>query len=151
MSARTERGATSFIWLMAVALVAGIVVIVPFVFAGRKEAKHGQDALGQVDRAKHVSAQATLETAIRAARGYFVENGTYQGFGPSAASIWDPAVRYTTGPAAPGVVSIRGVTPTSLVMVTSTGTAYLCIAQNGGVVTYGRADARTAAACTGGW
>jgi hypothetical protein len=35
--------------------------------------------------------------------------------------------------------------------VTSTGSGYLCAAVSGGVVSYGRADAATAAACTGGW
>jgi hypothetical protein len=151
MRRATERGSTTFLWVAAMAIVAGIVVLVPFVFAGRQEAQHGRDAIAQVDRAKDVAAEATLETAIRSASAYFAENGTYQGFGPSSASTWDPAVRSTSGPATPGVVSVRGVTATSVVMVTSTGSSFLCAAQSGGVTTYGRVDASTAAACTGGW
>jgi hypothetical protein len=151
MRARSDHGATSFWLVMIVALVAGILVVIPFAVAAHQEVSHGQEAVAQIDRAKDVSAQATLQTAVQTASAYFAENGTFQGFGPQPASLFDPSIKYTTGAAAPDVVSIRGVTPTSVVMVTSTGSAFLCAAVNAGVVSFGRVDAATAVACTGGW
>jgi hypothetical protein len=151
MRARNDLGATSFWLLLIVALVAGALVVVPFALAGHQEASHDQDAIAQIDRARDVSAQATLQTAVGGASAYFAENATFAGFDPQAAVLFDPSVGYTTGAAAPDLVSIRGVTPTSVVLVTSTGSGYLCAAVSGGVVSYGRADAATAAACTGGW
>ena len=151
MRSRTDTGATSF-WVIAlVALVAGVIAAIPFVAAGRQEARSGRYAVAQVDEANDVSAEVMLHSALQAAAAYFGENGSYQGFGPSFASQFDLSVEYSSGAAAPGVVSIGGVTPTSVVLVTKTASGYLCAGQNTGVVTYGRANARTAAGCTGGW
>jgi hypothetical protein len=151
MRARNDLGATSFWLLLIVALVAGGLVVVPFAVAGHQEASHDQEAIAQIDRARDVSAQATLQTAVRGASAYFAENATFVGFDPQAASQFDPSIRYTTGAPTASMVSIRGVTPTSVVLVTSTGSAHLCAAVSAGVVSFGRADAATAAACTGGW
>ncbi len=151
MRARNELGATSFLLLMIVALMAGALVVVPFALAGHEEASHDQEAIAQIERAREVSAQATLQTAVRGAGAYFAENATFEGFDPEQASLFDPSVRYTSGAPTASAVSIRGVTQTSVVLVTSTGSAYLCAAMNAGVVSYGRTDAATAAACTGGW
>jgi len=151
MRARNELGATSFWLLMIVALVAGALVVVPFALAGHQEATHDREAIAQIDRARDLSAQATLQTAVRGAGAYFAENATFEGFDPQQASLFDPSIRYTSGAPTAGAVSIRGVTPTSVVLVASTGSAYLCAAMSDGVVSYGRANATTAAACTGGW
>ena len=137
--------------LLAVAFAAGVVVVVPFALAAHQEGSSGQDAVGQIDRAKDIAAQATLQTAASTATAYFAESGSFQGFGPQAASLLDPSIRYTAGVARPDVVSIRGVTATSVALVTSTGSAYLCVGITGGVVDRGRVNAQTAAACTGGW
>jgi len=151
MLARNDLGATSFWLLLIVALVAGALVVVSLAMAGHQEAIHDQEAIAQIDRARGLSAQATLQTGVRGASAYFAENATFAGFDPQAASLFDTSIRYTTGAAARDVVSIRGVTSTSVVLVTSTGSAYLCAAVNAGVVSIGRVDATTAAACTGGW
>ncbi len=151
MRSPSERGATS-LWVVAlVALVAGGIAVIPFVAAGRREAQHGQQAVAQIDKAKDVSAEVTLRSALQSAAAYFAEHGSYQGFDPNYASQFDPSVRYSAGAAAPGVISIRDATPTSVVLVTKSGSGYLCAGQNTGVVTYGRVDAQSAAGCTGGW
>lgn len=137
--------------VLGVAIVGGMIVTIPFVLAGRQEAERAGLAVSQIGKVNDLGAQATMQTAIRTASIYFAENGSYEGFGPQAASQYDPSVRFSSGPAAPGVVSVRGVTPISVVMVTSTGSGFVCAAVTGDIVTHGRVDAQSAAACTGGW
>jgi len=137
--------------VVGVAMVGGMIVTIPFVLAGRQEAERGGPVVSQIGKANDLGAQATMRTAIRTASVYFAEHGSYEGFGPQAASQYDPSVRFTTGPAVPGVVSLRSVTPISVVMVTSTGSGFVCAAATGDLVTFGRVDAQTAADCTGGW
>jgi hypothetical protein len=151
MRAREDLGATSSLLLMIVALIAGALVVVPFALAGHEEANHDREAIAQWEKAKDLRAQARLQTAVRGASAYLSENATLTGFDPEQASLFDPSIRYSSGAATASAVSIRGVTPTSVVLVTSTGSAYLCAAVTGGVLTFGRVNAATAAACTGGW
>jgi hypothetical protein len=151
MRAREDLGATSSWFLMVVALVAGALVVVPFALAGHEEANHDRAAIAQWEKARDLRAQARLQTAVRGASAYLAENATFAGFDPEQASRFDPSVRYTSGAPTASSVSIRGVTPTSVVLVTSTGSAYLCAAVTGGVTGFGRANATTAGACTGGW
>jgi len=151
MRAREDLGATSSWFLMIVALVAGALVVVPFALSGREEANHDREAIAQWEKARDLRAQARLQTAVRGASAYLAENATLTGFDPEQASLFDPSIRYTSGAPTANTVSIRGVTPTSVVLVTSTGPAYLCAAVTGGVVSFGRVNAATAGACTGGW
>lgn len=151
MAAWSERGATSLWIVLGVAMVGGMIVTIPFVLAGRQEAERAGLAVSQIGKVNDLGAQATMQTAIRTASIYFAERGSYEGFGPEFASQYDPSVRFTAGPAVPGMVSVRGVTPFSVVMVTSTGSGFVCAAATGDIVTYGRVDAQSAAACTGGW
>ncbi len=137
--------------VLGVAMVGGLIVTIPFVLAGRQETERAGLAVSQIGKVNDLGAQATMQTAIRTASIYLAENGSYEGFGPQAASQYDPSVRFSSGPAAPGAVSVRGVTPISVVMVTSTGSGFVCAAVTGDIVTYGRVDAQSAAACTGGW
>ena len=151
MWARGNLGATSSWLLMIVALVAGALVVVPFALAGHQEANHDRVAIAEWEKARDLGAQARLQTAVRGASAYFAENATFAGFDPERASTFDPSIRYTIGAPTANAVSIRGITPTSVVLVTSTGTAYLCAAVIDGLVSFGRANAATAGACTGGW
>jgi len=151
MWARGNLGATSSWLLMIVALVAGALVVVPFAMAGREEANHDREAIAQWERARDLRAQARLQTAVRGASAYLAENATFGGFDPEQASLFDHSIRYTSGAPTANAVSIRGVTSTSVVLVTSTGSAYLCAAVTGGAVSFGRVNATTAGACTGGW
>jgi hypothetical protein len=162
-----ERGEISLRLIVAVAVVAALVWTVPFVFLGRQHTENVVDLTGggaasptaaapeapsdPGGRADDVRAQAMLNSAITVARVHFAEAGSYSEFSAEIASSFDPSVAYTTGPAAPGVVSIRGVTPTTVVFVTTTANGALCAAANGGTITFGRVDALAASQCSGGW
>jgi hypothetical protein len=136
---------------MIVALVAGALVVVPFALAGHQEANHDRVAIAEWKKASDLRAQARLQIAVRGASAYFAENATFVGFDPEQASTFDPSIGYTIGTPTSSAVGIRGITPTSVVLVTSTGSAYLCAAVTDGVISFGRANAATAGACTGGW
>jgi hypothetical protein len=45
--------------------------------------------------ADDVQAQALLNEAIRAAQVYYAEHGSFDGFGPDAAAVYDPSIVYT--------------------------------------------------------
>jgi hypothetical protein len=148
-----QRGEVQVLWLVAAVLVAGLLVAAPFVLAGRNTTEQAETGMGAVSQARDVQAQANLQSAIRAAMAYYAENGTYVGLGPGSGAYFDPGVTYNTSPTAvAGQVSIRGVTPATVVLATKTMSgAALCAAANLTTVSYGRADAASAAACTGGW
>ena len=133
------------------AIVAIIAVLgaAPFVWMAKAHTDSAQQAVGAIDTANDAAAKVLLTNAIRSAQVYFAENGSLAGFGPAAASSFDPSVVYTTGPAVKDQVSIRGVTDTSAVFVSLGGSGPLCVAMNGDVVTYGSADASAASRCAG--
>jgi hypothetical protein len=148
---RSQRGSAT-VWVVgALVVIATVVVAAVYVTAGRQEAKHGQQAVGEISKASDVEGQALLASALPSAQTYFAENGSLSGFGPAAATSFEPSLRYGTGAATSGQISIRGVTPTSVVLVTVTQRGPLCAAFNNGVVSYGRVDAQSAAQCAGGW
>ena len=169
MSIDSERGELGLRVVIAMALVAATAWTVPMVFFGRQATEHaavltgasedpgtgvsgGQAPVDPIGKASDIQAQAILSNAIRSAQVSFAENGTYQGFDAAVAGQYDPSTTYTSGPAAVGVVSVRGVTPTTVVMVTATqdGT-FLCVAAEAEVVTFGRGDAQAPSRCSGGW
>ncbi len=168
MPRNAERGDIGLPLVIVMAVVAAMAWIVPTVFLGHEEADNAAAIVGTsdhrgsagasgaapeapVDRANDVQGQATLTEGIRVAQMYFAEQGGYEGFTPQAASALEPAVTFTGGPAAPGTVSIRGVTATTVVLVTATGRGVLCAAAESSNVTFGRSDAQAPAQCTGGW
>lgn len=150
--ARRERGEVNLLWIVVAVAVVGVIVAVPFVFMGREEAKNVEQGLDAADQASSASAQVALTQATRVAEVYFAEQGQFTGFDSQVAALADPGLTWTMGgPATAGAVSIRGVTPTSIVLVTGIdGGGVLCVADNGGTLVYGRQDAATAAQCTGG-
>ncbi len=171
MSGERERGELGLRVVIVMAVVAAVAWTVPMVFLGRQATDNaavltgasesqdpvtgtsgGQAPVDPIGRANDIQAQALLNTAIRSTQIYFAENGTYQGFDATVAGQYDPSTIYTSGPAAPGAVSVRGVTPTTVVMVTATKDgAFLCAAAQADVVTFGRGDAQAPAQCSGGW
>jgi hypothetical protein len=170
MHADRERGEIGLKLIVAMALVAGLAWTVPMVFLGRESTEHAAvvtgaaenepppsegaevAAAGPIDLANDAAAQASLNSAIRAAQMYFAETGGYAGFGVQTAAHYDPTLRLTSGPAAPGVVSVRGVTPTTVVLVSVTDSGgFLCAAAASEVLSFGRADASSPAQCAGGW
>jgi hypothetical protein len=166
----SERGDLS-LWLIAVmAIVVGLVWAVPMVFLGHEEASRTADLVGAtgshpasgprqtgaapvdpIGKTNDVGAQADLNNAVQVAQMYFAENGSYTGFTPQAAAGIEPTITFTAGPAASGTVSIRGVTATSVVLVTATARGPLCAAAESSAVSFGRTDAQSPAQCTGGW
>jgi hypothetical protein len=162
-----DRGEVGLRAVLAMAVVAALAWTIPMVFFGRQETEQaailtgagdgsgagtsGQAPVDPIGKASDVQAQADLQGAISAAQVYYAENGSYAGFGVQAAGQYDPAITYTSGAASPGVVSVRGVTPTTVVLVTATKHAYLCAGAQADVVSYGRADAQSPAQCSGGW
>jgi hypothetical protein len=166
-----ERGEVSVRLIVGAALVAGLVWTVPTVFFGHEATQYVSDLTGGSDlghkggdgagsggapqdpigRANDAGGQATLNNAIRVAQVYYAENGSFTGFGPQVAAQFDPTVKFTMGPAGPGIVSLRGLTPTSVVLVTATENGYLCAAAQGEIVAFGRSDAQIPSQCSGGW
>ncbi len=155
MRIRSDRGGTTFWVVLGAVLVAGVLLAIPIVMMTRQEsgvalqanASNPSSAVGQ---AEDVQAQVLLQTAIGGAKVYFAENGTFQGYAEAAGQL-EPSISYTTGPAAQGLVSIRGVTATTVVLVTETQAGFLCAAANQDIVTFGRADASSPSGCQGGW
>ena len=169
---RSDRGDVGLRMVVVMALVAGLVWAVPMVLLSRQEVQHAADLTGANDapagagasgvvvqapadpigQANDVSAQADLNNALVAAQTFFAEKGTFQGFAPAAAAEYDPSITYTASSASAGVISIRGVSATTVVLVTSADRgAPLCAAVTGAVVSFGRTDAQTAGQCQGGW
>jgi hypothetical protein len=179
MTGDPERGELAMRLVIAMALVAGLAWSIPMVFFGRQQTEYAGALTGASDdptpggegstdvagapagqrtpvdpigRANDTMAQATLNNAIRSAQVFYAERGSFDGFGPEVAAQYDPSVTYTSGAAAPGVVSIRGLSPSTVVFVTaSEDGAMLCAAANGDAVSFGRTDAQTSLQCTGGW
>lgn len=150
----TERGnARAATLVVVVALIVGAAVAIPLVLGGRQEAQQAETGLGAVGQANDIQAESILRTAIIGAQAFFAENGTFAGYGPAQAAALDPSVPYNTSPvAAEGQISIRGASATAVVLATrsASGTVF-CVAAAGTIASYGRTDAASAAACTGGW
>lgn len=147
---RGERGGLS-LGLVVGGLVAGALLAIPLVLMSRTQAERGEEAIGQLGMARDAAARVELDTAMRAAQAYYAENGTFEGYGPEVAASYDPSIRYNSSPAAvEGEVSIRGVTATSLVLVTrSPSGTPLCAAAISEAVTYAQVDAVTPFECLG--
>ncbi len=162
-----ERGEMAMRLVVGVmALLAGLAWVVPMVFLGKTEVNHAADLTGAskpkvrtqapvdpIGKANDVATQTSLQTAIQAAAAYFSESGTYVGFDGAQAAAYDPSIQVTNGgQAKPGVISERGVTATTIVLVSEDPAGQvLCAAADGATVSYGRQDAQTALQCTGGW
>ncbi|MGQ0668803.1 MAG: hypothetical protein ACT4PO_03865 [Actinomycetota bacterium] len=148
-----ENGDGHLAATVAALMVAGLIAVVPLVMLGRGTAERTQTGIDALGQANDAAAQAGLMTAIRAGQVYFAENGTFQGFDPAVAVSFDPSTVYNTSPVAVvGQISIRGVSPTTIVFATKSASGgTLCVGANFDLVTYGRTDVSSAAACTGDW
>jgi hypothetical protein len=147
---RSERGDATVVVLAVAVLVAAAIAAAGFVLAGRGETDAASQDIHAIDRADAAEGQQTLASAVQAAQLYFSESQSYAGFTPQAATNVEPGIRWTSGPAAQGVVSIRSATATGIVFVTQTAPgAFACAAANGATITYGSQDAASPAACTG--
>ncbi len=179
---RSERGYAGYRLMVVMALVALAVWLVPTVFLRGAERTGvdptgpigvqpsapapiagatapvagvtggGGGTTGPITAANDLAAQATLNDAIRVAQVYYAEHGSFDGFGPDVARTYDPNVEFTAGGPGLSLVSLRGLSPTTVVLVMLVdGGGHLCAAANGDVITLGRADALTPLQCQGGW
>jgi hypothetical protein len=104
--------------------------------------------------AQDKAAKADLRNALVAAKVHFTDSGTYRGFTPAAAEKIEPSLTYNRlGKAKAGQVSIR-LTGRSVILLVSRSASgkVFCIGQQAGKkIAYGKRDAKTVAACRGGW
>jgi hypothetical protein len=97
--------------------------------------------------------QSELRNAYVAAKTYYVDATTYEGFDPQDARSIEPSYTYNTAAQAiAGEISIRDVGADHIAFAESTPSGEVfCIAeQPDGTTTYGALDAQTAAECVGG-
>lgn len=96
------------------------------------------------------AAQANLRNALVAAKTLSIDASTYATINPETADQIEPSLTYDTSAAASvGVISIRDVSATTVLLVTKSdsGTVF-CIADNSyGGTTYGTVDAQAVAEC----
>jgi hypothetical protein len=145
-----QRGELGVIGWVVVLAVVGALVAIPYVFMTKQEANDAQTAVGAASRASDVAAETSLTDAIRVPQTLFVSDGSLTGFSPQQAAAEEPQIRWGSTPTAvAGTISIRGADASSVALVTLGATGPLCIAFDGGVVTYGHADAANASECAG--
>jgi len=148
---RAERGEMSLGPVVAMVLLVGILATLPIFLMVDRQERALDSGLQAASAAEDLSAQNVLRNAMTGAQVYFADRGSFVGFSPDVAAQYEPSSDFTTGAAAPGLVSIRGVSDTTIVMVTESGAGALCIAATYDAVSYGRIDATSASSCSGGW
>lgn len=105
-------------------------------------------------QAQDRNAKSDLRDAMAAALGYYKSHAGFAGFTPTVAKSIDRTTVFNTSlEAKKGEVSIR-VGPQTIVLVTKSASgALFCYGRNVAMGTdrFGRKDAKSYAACTGGW
>ena len=150
----TRENGDARVGLVAFGLAAfSILAALTMYVYGRVQAEDVKTGSAAIGRANDVSVEADLSQAIRAAEVYLAENGTLSTYGPGPAALYEPALRYnSSGIAVAGQISIRGVGDQTVVLAErSKSGSVLCVGAVADIVTYGRVDAASAHACTGGW
>jgi hypothetical protein len=143
-------------WIVIGSVVIGAVLVVMGVVQMGKDASSadstGGSALSSADAAKDQAAQSALTNALEAAKTYFVEGATYDGWNATQGQSVEPSIRWTgANPVRPNVISIDVASGEQVVMSTksASGKAF-CIADTPSGDVYGNVDA-SEAVCSGGW
>ncbi|HEX6207523.1 MAG TPA: hypothetical protein VF058_04105 [Actinomycetota bacterium] len=148
---RSERGSGSVLTIATILLGAALAIGFPVWMLIRGTQMQAESAAVGVQQAEDLRADALLTGAAGVAHSYLATQGSFQGFSPQAAAALDPSFRWNADPvASSGTVSIRGVTATSVALVTVGSGRPLCLAIDSGQTRRGTTDARSAADCTGG-
>jgi hypothetical protein len=97
-------------------------------------------------------AQSDLRNAFVAAKTYYADSESFEGFTPAVASSIEPSLDWQADLTTPGKMSIRDVGADHILLVTATpANDAFCIAeQPDGSTTYGAIDAQNVAECVGG-
>ena len=147
---RDDKGFT-LIELMVVVLIIAILIAIAI-----------PTFLGMRRRAQDRAAQSNLRNGITAAKAYFTDGETFVGFSgdlngsdatKEGAGDIEPSLTWNTAAAAvQGQVSIRNESASTIVLATKSASgAFFCVGDNAGKNAFGKSDAATVAACTGGW
>lgn len=146
---RSDRGSGNTVTIATILVIAALALGFPVWVLTRGADQTARTAATGLEQAKGVRADALLIGAAGVAHSYLASNGSFEGFSPAAAGQLDPAFAWNADPtASPGAVSIRGVTATSLVLVTQGSGRPLCLAIESGSTWRGATDAASAADCT---
>jgi hypothetical protein len=97
-------------------------------------------------------AQSDLRNAYVAAKTYYTDGNSFEGFTPAVASSIEPSLDWQADLTTPGKVSIREVGADHILLVTATpvNDAFCIAEQPDGTTTYGAIDAQNVAECVGG-
>ena len=97
-------------------------------------------------------AQSDLRNAYVAAKTYYTDSNSFEGFTPEVAASIEPSLDWQADLTTPGKMSIRDVGADHILLVTATpvNDAFCIAEQPDGTTTYGAIDAQNVAECVGG-
>jgi hypothetical protein len=143
-------------WIMIGSVVIGaVLVVMGGMQMGKDASSKTSGPLAAASGAQDAAAQSSLESAVEAAKTYAI-SGSYDGLTPGRGTSIEPSIRWAGDtPAKANVISIDLAAGDQLVMSTKSDSGKpFCIADNAGVVAYGKMDgagATAATSCAGGW
>jgi hypothetical protein len=116
----------------------------------------GSSATATPSAGVDLDAQKLLRAARNTALTYYMNHArTYEGYNATYANDLEPTIVFTTGPTVAGQVSIREVTPDTILFTTIGASGNpLCIGESegrAGDTSTGLVDATTFPDCVGGW
>lgn len=131
---------------VAVAATLGGAALLVMKRGGEAAAEANERAIGTIDRASDVHAQASLQTASRAALAVHAETGSLVGATPEALAGMDPSVTFTSAASTgPTIVSVSvGGETWGAAALSASGSCQWVRLDPSGVISYG-----SGAACTG--